>query len=170
MKHADRHFSEAPSTQGSTASTSSDAVRNLVQELMGKARELQSSVDDLARGGAEVEQSTPVRAETIRKILKMRARRSEHFPAGLFADPAWDMLLNLYASHLEQRREAIGGLVSMAGVPPTTGLRWVHKLKDDNFIAVHDDPLDHRRKFVELTQPALEAMENYFRANRPLAA
>ena len=147
-----------------------ETIRHLVKELMGKARELQSSFDHMVQSGSELDLSNLARAEAIRKMVRIRARRNEYFPVGLFADPAWDILLNLYASYLEQRREAIGGLVSMAGVPPTTGLRWVHKLVEEGMIVIHDDPFDQRRKYVELTEGALASIDRYFRSTGLMAA
>lgn len=161
MKQHDRRqfHSGSISTNGQ-----GETIRHLVKELMGKARELQSSFDHMVQSGSELDLSSLARAEAIRKIVRVRARRNEFFPTGLFADPAWDILLNLYASYLEQRREAIGGLVSMAGVPPTTGLRWVHKLVEEGMIVIHDDPLDQRRKYVELTEDTLQSIDRYFRS------
>ena len=98
----------------------------------------------------------------MRRLLHGRERRKKIFPAELFADPAWDILLNLYASYLEQRRETITGVICIAGVPATTGLRWVHKLVEEDLLILRDDPLDLRRKWVLLSPTALAAMRAYF--------
>ncbi len=37
------------------------------------------------------------RAKAVRRMLRQRRMREQYFPADLFADPAWDMLLDLYA-------------------------------------------------------------------------
>jgi hypothetical protein len=38
-----------------------------------------------------------------RRILACRDRRHRHFPATLFGEPAWDLLLTLYVAHHEHR-------------------------------------------------------------------
>ncbi len=37
----------------------------------------------------------------IREAIKLRRLRDSYFPADLFADPAWDILLDLFAARLE---------------------------------------------------------------------
>ena len=39
----------------------------------------------------------PLSAETIRAVIRARRLRARYFPEELFADPAWDMLLDLLA-------------------------------------------------------------------------
>ena len=46
----------------------------------------------------------PLSAETIRAVLRARRLRTRYFPEELFADPAWDMLLDLLQPCRQQRR------------------------------------------------------------------
>lgn len=41
----------------------------------------------------------PVTAASIRALIRARRAREQFFPAGMFADPAWDMLLDLMAAN-----------------------------------------------------------------------
>lgn len=91
------------------------------------------------------------------------------FPDGLFSDPAWDILLELYAVHLEQQRTSITSVCAASGVPTTTALRWVAKLEQDGLIIRTDDPLDARRSWIALTSDGVERMRSFFE-NLPLAA
>ena len=43
-------------------------------------------------------------------------------------------------------------------------MRWVHKLVEDNLLILRDDPLDARRKFVQLSPRAITLMDTYFNA------
>jgi hypothetical protein len=43
--------------------------------------------------------------------------REQFFGPDLFADPAWDILLDLYAARLEQQRVAVSSLCIAAAVP-----------------------------------------------------
>src|SRR3954451_9357535 len=58
--------------------------------------------------------------ERVRSILKARRMRARFFEAELFADPAWDVLLELYAAQIGQYRISVSSLCIGAAVPPTT--------------------------------------------------
>lgn len=98
----------------------------------------------------------------VRAILKARLDRTGYFPPHLFADPAWDMLLDLYGAQLGQRRVSVTSLCIAANVPTTTALRWISALEGEGLIERRADPLDGRRFFVSLTRPAVRAFEQYF--------
>lgn len=99
----------------------------------------------------------------VRSIVRFRRQRDSFFRADLFADPAWDMLLVLYAAALGQYRVSVSALCVGAAVPQTTALRWMKQLEDEGLIARRQDPTDGRRQFVMLTDKALQAMNAYFR-------
>lgn len=109
---------------------------------------------------AEAERLVPGRV--ARAILAARRRRDALFPSDLFADAAWDMLLELYASHLEQQRISVTQLCSCSAVPLTTALRWVSRLEQEGLVAREHDPVDARRSWIELTPAGLTAMRRYF--------
>jgi DNA-binding MarR family transcriptional regulator len=99
----------------------------------------------------------------VRRILSARASRRQFFSADLFADPAWDILLELYALECEQRRISISKLCLAAAVPSTTALRWLDKLQSDGMITRQSDPLDARRVWVSMSPAGFEAMASYLR-------
>ena len=52
-----------------------------------------------------VEEDVPdVSVETVRSVIRARRLRSRFFPEELFADPAWDMLLDLLQAEIAQLR------------------------------------------------------------------
>src|SRR3546814_2986047 len=51
-----------------------------------------------------------LRAKGVRRMLRQRRMREQYFPADLFADPAWDMLLDLYAARLERQPVSVSSL------------------------------------------------------------
>ena len=67
----------------------------------------------------------------IRAMIRARRMRDQFFSGELFADPAWDMLLDLLLARLEQRTVAVSSLCIAAAVPPTTALRWIKRLTDE---------------------------------------
>lgn len=100
----------------------------------------------------------------VRSVIRARRLRDQHFPAELFADPAWDMLLDLYAARLEGRRVSVSSLCIAAAVPPTTALRWIGTMHDAGLFGREPDPTDKRRAHITLTERAAAAMRGYFAA------
>jgi DNA-binding MarR family transcriptional regulator len=99
---------------------------------------------------------------SIRSAIQARAQRGRHFNPALFADPAWDMLLELYAAALTQRKLAVSRLAERSCVPMTTALRWITALEKEGLIERSDDRLDGRRVFLTLTDKGERAMSAYF--------
>lgn len=99
----------------------------------------------------------------VEQTLKWRRRRESLFDAGLFADPAWDIMLELYKSELSGRRMAVSDVCSGAAVPPTTALRWIVLLESKGMILRRKDPLDGRRIFVSLSKMVCAQLDEFFR-------
>ena len=100
--------------------------------------------------------------EAVRSAIASRKSRADFFSGALFADPAWDMLLELFQAELEQTRVSTSKLCAAAAVPYTTALRWLNTLTDDGLLVRRDDPIDKRRVFIELAPASSEAMRRYF--------
>lgn len=98
----------------------------------------------------------------IRRIVRQRQLRGRFFDADLFADPAWDMLLDLTAARAEHTRVSVTSLCIASGVPPTTALRWIGQMIDAGLLERIEDETDRRRAFVALTDKAAESMARYF--------
>jgi DNA-binding MarR family transcriptional regulator len=94
-------------------------------------------------------------------LIQERARRLDYFPAELFAEPAWDILLALYVAQMTQQRVTAGQLTEMATIPHTTILRWTKVLDAAGYLLRRVDPLDARRAFVLLTPKGLDAMYRF---------
>jgi hypothetical protein len=100
----------------------------------------------------------------IRSIIRVRRLRDHFFRSDLFADPAWDMLLDLMAARVERQRVAVSSLCIAAAVPPTTALRWIKGLCDQGLFVRVADPEDGRRVFIELSSETAARMEAYLRS------
>jgi hypothetical protein len=120
--------------------------------------------DGEGRGYEPPPRPAVVDAGMIRDIIRGRRLRDELFGAGLFADPAWDILLDLMAARIERRPVAVSSLCIAAAVPATTALRWIKQLTEADLLRRVADPDDGRRVFIELTDHAAAAMEAYFAA------
>jgi hypothetical protein len=100
----------------------------------------------------------------VRAMLRLRRLRNNYFSSELFADPAWDMLLDLTAAQLEGEKVAVSSLCIAAAVPATTALRWIKTMCDAKLFERHADPLDGRRIFIGLSSGASQAMQAYLGA------
>jgi DNA-binding MarR family transcriptional regulator len=108
-------------------------------------------------------QSSPdVDAEAVRAVIRARRLRSRFFSEELFADPAWDMLLDLLQAEIAQLRVPVSSLCIAAAVPATTALRWIKTMTEQGLFVRRADPHDGRRVFVELAPAASQAMRRYF--------
>lgn len=111
-----------------------------------------------------------VSLDTVRQVLRARRLRARYFDGELFADPAWDMLLDLLQAEIAQHRVPVSSLCIAAAVPPTTALRWIKTMTDVGLFQRRADPHDGRRIFVELSAGASEALRRYFGEVGKLAA
>jgi DNA-binding MarR family transcriptional regulator len=102
------------------------------------------------------------RAHMVRNLIRHRRRREQLFGAEVFADPVWDILLDLYASHHEGKNVAVTSLCIAAAVPPTTALRWIKVMTEKGWLVRTRDPADGRRVYVDLGADALARLDLYF--------
>jgi len=110
-----------------------------------------------------VEESVPdVPVEAVRSVIRARRLRGRYFSEELFADPAWDMLLDLLQAEIAQLRVPVSSLCIAAAVPATTALRWLKSMTDQGLFVRRADPHDGRRVFVELSRESSVAMRRYF--------
>jgi len=110
------------------------------------------------------ENAGAVTAAEVRSVIRARRMRDSFFEATLFADPAWDMLLDLFAAEIEHARVSVSSLCIAAAVPGTTALRWIGTLSEAGLVERKDDPFDRRRAFISLSAKARRGMNDYFAA------
>ena len=90
-------------------------------------------------------------AELARALIRLRRQRDRLLGSELFADPAWDMLLDLFVNTDAQRNISASSLCIAAAVPPTTALRHIAVMEKRGIIARRKDPRYDRRVFIVLT-------------------
>lgn len=110
----------------------------------------------------QARQDTAPNAARIREMIKLRRLRDQHFPPDLFADPAWDILLDLYAANLEGKSVSVSSLCIAAAVPPTTALRWITTMTEHGALVRKQDPNDARRVFIGLSEDSEARLTAYF--------
>ena len=101
-------------------------------------------------------------AALIRAIIRQRQARARYFDGELFADPAWDILLDLAAARAERTRVSVTSLCIAAGVPATTALRWISQMVEMGLLLRIPDNHDRRRAHIALSDQTADAMARYF--------
>ncbi len=94
-------------------------------------------------------------------LYKDRRKRSSFFDDDLFAEPAWDILLDLYVNELRGKTVSVTSSCIAAAVPATTGLRWLTMLEQRGLLVRTASIEDARRTWVQLTDMAREKMTKY---------
>jgi DNA-binding MarR family transcriptional regulator len=117
---------------------------------------------ELLEASSQKGESPTVSLDTVRQVIRARRLRARFFDEELFADPAWDMLLDLLQAEIAQHRVPVSSLCIAASVPPTTALRWIKTMTDSGLFKRRADPHDGRRVFVELSPIASDSMRRYF--------
>lgn len=182
---AERAAALAIATSGvERATTLSDVAADRsgerLRQLSDEVSRIASTLARLSTGPASTERPAPIPAnidapqvsgEIVRQVIRARRLRSRFFEKELFADPAWDMLLDLLQAEIAQLRVPVSSLCIAADVPATTALRWLKAMTDKGIFLRRADPHDGRRVFVELSPGASGAMRRYFaEVGNPIAA
>lgn len=112
--------------------------------------------------GVDSPEPPDISAELVDWVISARRRRAHYFQGELFADPAWDMLLDLLEAEIRGRRVSVSSLCIAAAVPASTALRWIRALVKEGLFVRRPDPNDLRRVYVELSPEASKALRQYF--------
>jgi DNA-binding MarR family transcriptional regulator len=105
-----------------------------------------------------------ISATDLRMLLKARHLRANYISNVQFAEPAWDMLLDLFACQLEGKQICSSSLSLAAGVPMSTALRLVDRMCNTGVFVRSPDPSDGRRFLVRLSVQSEQELLGYFRA------
>ena len=99
--------------------------------------------------------------EIARKMYRARRRRDEFFPQRLFAEPAWDILLDTFVQQAGDGNTTIKAVCASSHVAPTTALRYIKLLKDEGLLTTWNHPTDRRVTCVRLSKDGYLTMRRY---------
>lgn len=154
-------------------------LRRIIRELESLARDCEMRRDPghsghellqplVKSGESKAGYSDQVLAEKAAQIYKTRRQRDRRVGLGFFGEPAWDVLLDLFIHHVQDKPVSVTSACLASASPPTTGLRWLGVLEQANFVARAPDPDDGRVTLVRLTDKGLqilrEVVGNYIAA------
>jgi hypothetical protein len=138
---------------------SQEAAR--IADALARLAEERGDGERVEGGGAVL--PVAIDARLVRAVIKLRRDRERHFPAEIFADPAWDMMLDLAAARLEGQRVSVSSLCIASAVPTTTALRWIRSLSEAGIFQRRTDENDARRTWIALSDAASEAVMAWLR-------
>lgn len=102
-----------------------------------------------------------------RTIYSRRRLRSRMLPRTLLGEPAWDMLLDLFANDADRQGLSTKSVCLAADVPYSTAWRCLGTLVGDGLIERQDDVRDGRRSLVRLTDRGENAVRQCLGAMAP---
>ena len=150
----------AASAQTGFPDAESRKVRLIAQALRTMARELDRA-DEPAPAGVG-------RAAIVAGALhRDRLQRARYFPPGLFGEPAWDILLDLFAALHGCELRSVKEVCLAANVPEATALRHIDGLIAQGLVTRRRDRTDNRRKFLTMTPEGNRRMLDYLRSTHP---
>ncbi|GEM_PF-1051667 len=93
---------------------------------------------------------------------RSRRVREQYFGRKLFGEPAWDMLLELYASELNDENISTSNLILSSLSPTSTALRWIKYMEDSGLVTKKSSHLDGRVQYQRITKNGFDMMTKYF--------
>jgi hypothetical protein len=131
--------------------------------LQAQACRLAAAIEAAAGDDAAGAEGFRACTETlVRTIQQARLDRTRFFPPQLFADPAWDMLLELNAAQLAELEFSVADLCIASNGPATTALECLTALEQQGLVERRPDSVDERRFSLALSDRATRAFTDYF--------
>ena len=93
-----------------------------------------------------------------RSMMRMRLERDQQFLPGLFQDPAWDIMLDLFVARADGHDLSVSAVCVGCRAASATALRYLALLQDAALVERSPDPSDRRRSYVRLTALGQERM------------
>lgn len=86
--------------------------------------------------------------------VALRALRYGHFPADIFDEYAWDMMLHMYIAYLRKQTIYIDNVVNLTSKNKFIGDRWIKHLITEGMVQREGEQ-------VKLTEDAFKRMNGY---------
>jgi hypothetical protein len=132
-----------------------------VADLAGQLRELSAKLANALRPQSAGNQDGELVYSLVKDVLRFRRLRNRLLGGDLFGEPAWDILLELFAADWSGEKLSVSGACYVSGVPSSTALRWIVRLEREGWIQRVDDPLDGRRSWLTLTDRAAKSIREF---------
>ena len=100
----------------------------------------------------------------VRRTQTARRLRSTFLSAELFTDPAWDMLLELFARELGEESISASEICAVAGVGASSARRWLEALEEKGLIERASQARNDNDDWIKLSAKGSAQMQRYFAA------
>lgn len=120
-----------------------------------------STSNEVKEGSRKIsEQSLTTIAENLYRFRRRRdALMTSRFGTDIFADPAWDIILDLYIQNSKNQDVCVTSACTAAMVPVTTALRYITVLSDRGMIERSKNHKDGRSYLLRLSPEAIRIVE-----------
>ncbi|MDB5701090.1 MAG: hypothetical protein JWL66_1289 [Sphingomonadales bacterium] len=138
-------FASEDLSQIPLSSTELKDLRSLLERE--KRRQGLTSISDFTdRSDEQVDH-----ARLAERIYRARRDRERLFDDSIFADPAWDLLLDLFVRSERKEQVSISSACHAASVPEATALRYLKALTEKNYVERVSHPNDKRSTTLKMT-------------------
>ncbi len=138
----------------------SEEVSRIAGSLAQLSMGLLSVTSEDAKAANSDELDVP--EDLVSWLVRARQERSRYLSTELLVEPAWDMLLAIFWAEIAQRRVTQSNVCTASGVAPSTALRWLNRMAEQQLIVRRRDEHDAQRFYVELTPAVSTALRRYF--------
>lgn len=138
----------------------------IAESLIEVARQLsrQAELDAAAfASAARAAKRSPAPNLTADDVLALRRLRKSFLPDTLFHEPAWEILLVLYAN-ADRAALSLKELSFRVDAPFTTTQRWVDHMVKTGLVHRAEGESDRRRVELALSPDCMERLDGYFAA------
>lgn len=145
-------------------------LRTMARQLMQMAAELEADTQEdgdddalfFSHDDVDASRDEGPLADFAESLYRHRRRRGRYLPDKIFAEPAWDILLDLYVNGVRGRPVSITSACIAGDIPATTGLRWLGVLEQEKLIEREVSKTDARVTLVRLTMQAHQKLRQFF--------
>lgn len=109
-------------------------------------------------------ESLKAQRDYAQQLIGVRRRRERELGIELFADPAWDILLDLFVQQVDGNAISVSSACYASSAPATTALRHLTNLIESGLVGRRTSHADKRRQYVFLTDEGFTRMERVLAA------
>jgi hypothetical protein len=116
-------------------------------------------VDGVGVPASQASQTSAEALDRARGQYRVIQRREAFLGEGLFGDPAWNIMLDLFITEAEGGVLSVSALCIGARAPTTTALRYIALLAQEGLVVRTADARDARRSHVRRSPSGWSAMQ-----------
>lgn len=113
---------------------------------------------------ASIPQARINHADLAERIYRARRNREQIFEDDIFADPAWDIMLDLFIRSQRNEQVSISSACHAACVPEATALRHLNALTEKDYVVRISHATDRRSTMLMMTPAAAGLMKTWLSA------